>query len=187
MPNSPQETMNAMMKNLKEKTGHDFNHWLDILNNSGQDKHMKKINFLKKEHGLTHGYANFIVMKSNELSEPVKSDDDLLNDLFKNQKMVLRPIYDQLVQYVNSLGSDVEVAPRKTYVTIRRNKQFAIFKPSTKERLDVGLILKGHEETPRLSIGKQFSGMMSHCVAIHSDNDIYPELKNWIKTAYENA
>ncbi len=187
MPSSPQEMMDAMMNNLVEKTGHDLNHWLKVLEKCDEDKHMKRINFLKKEHGLTHGYANFIVMKSKGHTEPVKSGDDLVSDLFKGPKSVLLPIYDQLIKLVESIGKDVDVSPRKTYVTIRRNKQFAIFKPSTKDRLDVGLILKGFDDTNRLQSGKQFSGMMTHCVAIHDKSDIDSELTNWIKTAYDNA
>jgi len=60
-------------------------------------------------------------------------------------------------------------------------------KPSTKDRLDVGLVLKGEPETDRLQSGKQFSGMMTHCVAVQSKSDINNELKSWLKQAYESA
>lgn len=88
---------------------------------------------------------------------------------------------------LKSIGDDVDISARKTYVTIRRSKQFSIFKPSTKDRLDVGLVLKGEPETDRLQSGKQFSGMMTHCVAVQSKSDINNELKSWLKQAYESA
>jgi len=96
-------------------------------------------------------------------------------------------MYDKLVSVVQSFGNDVDVSPRKSYVSIRRSKQFAIFKASTKTRLDVGLILKGETETERLKSGKQFSGMMTHHVEIYSMNDIDTELKGWLKSAYTKA
>ena len=187
MPTSPQEMMAAMMKNLAEKTGHDLNHWLKVVKASGEEKHMAIIKHLKSEHGLTHGYANFIAFKAREESEPPKSGDDLVSDLFMGPKEAMKPLYNELVKTVEIFGDDVDVSPRKTYVTIRRSKQFAIFKPSTKDRLDLGLILKGVEETARLQSGKQFSGMMTHCVAVHSKNDIDTELKQWLKSSYDKA
>jgi hypothetical protein len=51
----------------------------------------------------------------------------------------------------------------------------------------VGLILKGVAETSRLKTGKQFSGMMTHCVAVHSKKEIDSELKSWLKDAYDKA
>jgi len=187
MPSSPQEMMNAMMNNLEEKTGYGLDHWLKIVKASGEEKHMAIIKYLKAEHGITHGYANFIAFKAREESEPPKSGDDLLSDLFKGPKEAMKPLYNDLVNMVEKFGNDVDVSPRKTYVTIRRNKQFAIFKPSTKDRLDVGLILKREPETDRLQSGKQFSGMMTHCVAVYGKDDLDSELKSWLKEAYHKA
>ena len=99
----------------------------------------------------------------------------------------MKSLYDVLVQSVEQSGNDVDASPRKTYETILRSKQFAIFKPSTKDRLDVGIILKGMAETHRLSTGKQFSDIMTHCVAIQTKFDIDSELLNWPKDAYNNA
>ena len=47
-------------------------------------------------------------------------------------------------------GKDLEVSPKKTYVSLRRNKQFALIQPSTATRVDVGLNLKGHPVGDRL-------------------------------------
>ena len=187
MPTSPKDMMKVMMNNLVDKTGHDFGYWIKTVKSSDVEKHMAIIKFLKSEHGLTHGYANFIAFKVREENEPSKSDTDLVNELFKGPKKAIKPLYDELVNIVLTFGDDVDISPRKTYVTIRRTKQFAIFKPSTKDRLDVGLILKGIDETPRLQIGKQFSGMMTHCVAIYSKKDLNSEIKSWLKDAYKKA
>ena len=41
----------------------------------------------------------------------------------------------------------------------------------------MGLILKGVEPTKRLQEGKQFGGMMTHCVSVAADPDIDDELR----------
>ena len=187
MPSSPQEMMAAMANNLKEKTGHDLDYWLKAVKRSGEKKHMGIIKFLKSEHGLTHGYANFIAFKYREQFEDPKTSGDMVSEQYSGAKAALKPLYDELCKIVEKFGSDVDVSPRKTYVTIRRSKQFAIFKASTKDRLDVGLILKGEKETSRLQSGKQFSGMMTHCVAVHSKDEIDAKLKGWLKQAYDKA
>ncbi len=187
MPKSPNEMMAAMTNNLIEKTGHNMKYWLKAAAKSGEEKHMAIIKYLKSEHGLTHGYANFIAFKYREQFESPKSSIDLVSEQYSGAKAKLKPLYDELCKIVKGFGNDVDVSPRKTYVTIRRSKQFAIFKASTKDRLDVGLILKGEPETNRLQSGKQFSGMMTHCVAVHSKDDMNAELKGWLKQAYEKA
>ena len=42
---------------------------------------------------------------------------------------------------VLALGDDVEVAPKKGYLSLRRGRQFAMIQPSGAGRIDVGLIL----------------------------------------------
>ena len=187
MPSSPAEMMAAMEANLEEKTGHDLKCWITTISRSGEEKHMAIIKFLKSEQGLTHGYANFIAFKYREQLEAPQTEDDWLKSQYSGAKAGLKPIYDSLCNLVKSFGNDVDISPRKTYVTIRRSKQFAIFKASTKSRLDVGLFLKGEPETNRLQTGKQFSGMMTHCISVYSIDDIDTELNGWLKQAYDRS
>ena len=76
---------------------------------------------------------------------------------------------------------------KKTYVSLRRNKQFAILQPSTKTRFDVGINLKGTEATDRLEPSGSFNGMVSHRVRLHSLDEVDAELIGWLKEAYELA
>ncbi|MCP5044076.1 MAG: sigma-70 family RNA polymerase sigma factor, partial [bacterium] len=69
---------------------------------------------------------------------------------YSGKKEALKPIYDTLIKAIKKLGKDVEIAPKKAYVSLRRNKQFALIQPSTATRVDVGLCLKGIEATDRL-------------------------------------
>jgi predicted transport protein len=97
----------------------------------------------------------------------------------------LRPLYDKLLAAIQDFGNDVEVSPKKAYVSIRRSKQFAIIQPSTGTRLDVGINLKGTEPTQRLEASGSFNAMVSHRVRLSSLGEIDKELLAWLKKSYE--
>ncbi|MFW9798547.1 MAG: DUF5655 domain-containing protein, partial [Candidatus Thorarchaeota archaeon] len=79
------------------------------------------------------------------------------------------------------------IAPKKTYVSLRRKKQFAIVQPSTKTRMDIGLIIKGKDTTKRLEEGSKWNGMCTHRVRVTGKTEIDSELVGWLKEAYEMA
>ena len=86
-----------------------------------------------------------------------------------------------------AFGGDVEVAPKKAYVSLRRNKQFAIVQPSTAARLDVGLNLKGTAPAGRLELSGSFNSMVSHRIRLDSSQGVDKELIGWLKAAYDQA
>lgn len=102
MPTSPREMMNSMLTNLEEKSGNTLSHWITIVENSGEEKHMAIIKHLKTNHGLTHGYANLIAFKFRERFESPKSGNEMVDDLFSGAKANLKPIYDKL-GYIGSI------------------------------------------------------------------------------------
>jgi hypothetical protein len=96
----------------------------------------------------------------------------------------LLPIHDAIVVFAKSLGSDVELAPKKTSHSLRRKKQFALITPATKTRVDLGLALKGDEPHGRLEPG---DAMCSHRVRLESVADFDAEVQGWIAQAYASS
>ena len=178
--------MAAMMKNLAEKTGHDLNHWLKVVKTSGEEKHMAIIKHLKSEHGLTHGYANFISLKYREADAGSANADDLISAQYAN-KPLLKPIFDALHIHIIKLGADVEVAPKKSAVSMRVKRQFALIQPSTKTRIDLGLKFNEKPHKGRLETSGPFGTMCTHRVQINDLKQVDDELIGWIKEAYEQA
>ncbi|WP_430412669.1 DUF4287 domain-containing protein [Kordia sp.] len=177
------KALETMIGNMPEKTGKSLEQWLIILKKQTFTKHSEAVNFLKKEHDVTHGFANTIVHIS-------KKDTTKTVDLVSQQyekKSDLKPIYEALKTYIATLGTDIEFAPKKAYVSVRRKKQFAIIQPSTKTRLDLGLNLKGKEATGALELSGSFNAMCSHRIRLTTIEDISEAIKNWIKEAYEAA
>jgi predicted transport protein len=98
-----------------------------------------------------------------------------------------KPIYDQLVKEISTFGEDVELAPKKAYVSVRRKRQFAILQPSTKSRFDIGLNIKGKEPEGPLEKAGSWNSMCTHRIKTSQVEDLTPEVIQWIKEAYEGA
>jgi len=188
MPKSPEEMAAAMVANMPAKTGKSLPQWIKIAKGAKLARHGEIVKFLKAEHGMGHGFANLVAHHVlNEAAGGAAGEDDLIAIQYSGKKAGLRPIYDAVIAAVEKLGDDVEIAPKKAYVSLRRSKQFAIVQPSTATRLDVGLNLKGEGTTARLEASGSFNSMVSHRVRLESKKDVDAELKKWLKEAYARA
>lgn len=176
--------MANMAANLEQKTGRSMSSWIESANSSGNAKHGEIVAYLKQEHGLTHGYANLVAHAAREQAAggPVP-EQDLVTAQYVG-KEGLRPIYEALIQIVSDFGDDVELAPKKAGVNLRRSKQFALIEPTTRTRIDIGINLKGTSPTDRL---KAAGGMCTHKVGVASPDQINDELAGWLRAAYQQA
>lgn len=177
------KALQTMIENMPEKTGKSLEEWKKVLKTKSFAKHSEAVNYLKKEHQVSHGFANTIVSLSKE--ENV-SPSDLVNNQFKGKES-LRPVYQGILEVVSSFGKDVTVVPKKTSVSIVRNKQFALIKPATKSRIDLGLKLKGLPTTERLGDSGPFGTMCTHRVQLTDVSQIDDELKEWLLKAYQGT
>lgn len=180
MGSSAESQLTTMLANMPEKTGKPLSEWIAIVAKSGLEKHGAILKLLKEEHGVTHGFANLIAAKARETGEEV----DLVAAQYAGPKEALRPLYEDIVKFAQSLGSDVEIAPKKTSVSLRREKQFALITPATKTRIDLGVALKGEESTARL---ESYNAMCSHRVRLEAVSDFDEEAKGWVKEAYSRS
>jgi len=188
MPKSPAEMEAAMVANMKTRTGKTLPQWLKIAKASKLEKHGQIVKHLKTEHGMTHGFANMVAHYSLKGPQGAGSGgDDPVATQYSGKKEGLKPIYEALIDAAKKLGKDVEISPKKAYVSLRRSKQFALIQPSTATRVDVGLNLKGEDTTPRLEASGSFNAMCSHRVRLESKKDVDAELKRWLKAAYQRA
>jgi predicted transport protein len=182
---SPEASYQTMVRNLEKQTGKSFDQWIKIAQASKLTKAREILNFLKAEHGLTYGYANLIALKTLGSDAGSSNAEDLIGTQYSGARAQLKPIYDTLLAEVQKFGDDVEVAPKKAYVSLRRKKQFACFQPSTATRMDVGINLKGVEPTKRLELSGTFNSMVSHRVRVTCMGEVDKELISWLRKAYE--
>ncbi len=185
MANTVEQATQTQITNIEKSTGKSFDAWLAIARKHG-GKHGEIVKFLKEEHGLTHGNANLIAIMARKMDEPAPAPDaDPAAVWFTGKKADMRPTYDKLIQTITKFGSDIELAPKKTYMSLRRSKQFACLTP-TASRVDVGINLKGAKPTKRL-LAEKPGGMFTHRVPVATPQEVDKELIAWLKTAYDNS
>jgi len=177
------KALQTMINNMPEKTGKSLEEWIKILIKEDFSKHSQAVSFLKQEHSVTHGFANTIVSLSKDKGD---SSEDLVAAQYTGKES-LRPIFEQLIKSVKKFGSDVVIAPKKTSVSLIRKKQFALIKPATKSRIDLGLKFKDRALTDRLENSGPFGTMCTHRVRIENITDIDEELIGWLTDAYNES
>jgi len=178
----------SMIRNLEEKTGKTMAEWVSLAKGLGALKHGQLIKALKQDHGLTHGYANLVAHAAKGVrSEGAPQGDELVVAQYAGTKAPLRPIYDAIAAAVSGFGADASLAPKKSYVSLRRSKQFGLVQPSTRTRVDLGLNLKGRAPEGRLEASGSFNSMVSHRVRLAGVSDVDAEVVQWLRDAYDDA
>lgn len=175
----------TMLENLHKNTGKTLNEWITFVKTRNFEKHGQIMKFLKENHGLTHGFANLVALKT--LASDAGSAENI-DDLIENQykgKEHFRPIYDHLVSEIKKFGPDVEISPKNANVSLRRKKQFALLHPITKTRFEIGINLKGQD--PQGKLLPSGNAMCTHKINLASMEDIDEEVIDWLKKAYSNA
>jgi hypothetical protein len=190
MPKSPGEMIAAVKANLPAKTGKSFEQWVKLATRRRASTRQECRDWLMKAHGLGRNTADIIV---SEVCQPggstVYEDGQALVDaMYAGAKTGLRPIYDALVKAVRKLGPDAELTPCKTYVGARRKRQFALIRPTTPKRVDLGLALSDTEPQGRLEDAKSLGNeRIKRIIKIASVGDIDAEVERWLKAAYDGA
>jgi Domain of unknown function (DUF5655)/Domain of unknown function (DUF4287) len=188
MPMSPGEMIAAVKANMLAKTGKTFEAWVKLAKAGGPPGARECYTWLKKEHAVPHLSAEIIADKASGacLLEAYDDPDALVEAMYSGSKASLRPIHDELVKLARKLGKDVIVTPCKTYVSLRRKKQFAIVKPTTKTRVDLCFTLSGVKPQGRLEAVRQAAdARISHVIKIESRKEIDADVKRWLSEAYK--
>lgn len=170
----------TQLKNIETKTGKSFGELRSLILASGLGKVGLIRDMLKKDFGLGHGDANALALQALKPLEPVPVNSD---DLYSGPKAALLPIHQKLMEAIHKFG-DFEIAPKKTYLSLRRKKQFAMVGPATNTRIEVGINSKDLTATDRLQAEKP-GGMCQFKVKLTDIKEVDQELLNWLRQAYD--
>ncbi|MEP6757068.1 MAG: DUF5655 domain-containing protein [Chthonomonadales bacterium] len=180
------EATQKFIQNLQEKTGVSLEKWIERVKASGHTKHKEIVNWLKTEKELTHGYANLIALHVIDPNRGTNSAEELVAGIFVGNKEPFRPAYDTLIRVIKTFGKDLEIAPKKTYVSVRRKKQFVTLEPKS-SRLDVCINLGQVPGTDRLEVVPNAGMMPSHRVRVLEPSEVDKELIAWLKAGYDRS
>lgn len=178
----PEESLAKMIEALKEKTGRTLDEWKLVVSQSGWTSHSQIVSGLKTDHGVSHAYANQIALRLRAGDAPT---DDPIGELFAKRPEA-KAVFEALLPKIQAFGADVDLAPKKGYLSVRRSKQFAVLQPAA-GRLDVGIQLKGADPGARLEPSGSFNSMLSHRVKVAKIQEVDAELIEWLKQAYDMA
>ena len=181
----------TQLANIEKRSGKSLAELAAIIKASGLSKHGEIRDMLKRDLGLGHGDANTLThhaLQSDGQSAAAaagQSTDDVVAALYTGPKAELRPIHDKLMAEINKFG-EFEIAPKKTYVSLRRKKQFAMIGPATKTQVEVGLNAKGLTGGDRL-VEQPPNSMCNYKVRLSTVKEADAELIGWLKKAFESA
>lgn len=125
---------------LKKTSGKDLQTWLKAIDGFGSKKRNDVIAWLKSEHGFGHMNASLLAGIHANGGKPVYADTaDLLENQFAKAGE-MRPLYEAFVSFAAKHFPGSTVLPKKTYVSVLENREFAAINIKPKE-LRIGLDL----------------------------------------------
>ena len=187
----PAQALATQLANIEKRTGKSLLQLADIVRKSGLARYGELRDMLKRDLGMGHGDANTLVHHvlnaagSADAIDQAPPLDRSVAAYYAGPKASLRPIHDRLMAAIASFG-DFEIAPKKTYVSLRRRKQFAMIGPATQTRVEIGLNMTGVPATERL-VALPPGGMCNYKIRLASPDDVDAELIAWVRKAYDAA
>jgi hypothetical protein len=182
-----EEGLQTQIRNIEATYGKPMQEWFAIIAASGKTKHPDIVAMLKSDFGMTHGAAHRVSVLARQTTPDTDRRGDPVDALYTGAKAGLRPIHDALIHAILALGDDIEIVPKKGYVSLRRRKQFAMIQPSTASRVDIGLILKDVPASERLEPAAGFNALFTHRVRLASTAEVDAQLLGWLTHAYHHA
>ncbi len=185
-----EEGLASQIRNIENKYGKPTDEWFAIIAASGLTKHTDVVAMLKTAHGMAHGAAHRLGLLARQAAAGPATDGqhgDVVGALYADKKAGLRPLHDALMSVIGGFGDDIDVVPKKGYLSLRRRKQFAMIQPSAAGRIDVGLILPDAEPDGRLEPAAGLNALFTHRVRVTAEADIDEQLVGWLSRAYDRA
>jgi predicted transport protein len=186
-----QKALETQLSNIQTKTGKSLAALTQFAQASGLTKHGQLRDLFKRDFGLGHGDANTLahyVRQGSDLTTtavPVTNLDRVLDELYSGPKAALRPIHEKLMAAIDNFG-DFTSSPKKSYVSLRRKKQFVMIGPATKTQVEVGLNVKDLADAERLTVVPA-GGMCNYKIRLTDAVEVDDQLVGWLRQAYEGA
>ncbi|MEL7005905.1 MAG: DUF5655 domain-containing protein [Bacteroidota bacterium] len=179
----PKQMGEAILRNLKTKTGKELEEWLEIVQASGLTEKKTMMQFLKTDHGLGHFQAQKIFEQFIG-QDMYEKEGEFVENLFKTS--TLRKLYGTTEETIKTLGEDIRVQPCKTYIPFYRKNQFAILTTNSSEELILGLNLPDDFTHNRFQKAKTpASERINFLTVIKKGSDLDQELQSVIQQSYD--
>lgn len=180
MSTTPAEGIQSQLRNIEKTYGRSIDELVAEVSSSGLTKHPEVVAMLKLRYGMTHGAAHRVSLVARErLARPQAAAPTA-------PSTSVQALYDELMRVIAVLGTDIEQAPKKGYVSLRRRKQFGMLQAGARG-VNVGLVLPGVEPVGRLESAAKWNALFTHRVRIGSTAEVDGEIRAWLRDAYRAA
>jgi predicted transport protein len=186
-----EQAVATQLANIEKRTGRSIHDLAAMLRASGLARHGEQVAMLKRELGMGHGDANLLAHHVRKLDAEAAGQGgpatpaDAVDALYSGKKAQLRPVHDKLMAAIRKFGQ-FEEAPKKTYVSLRRKKQFAMIGPATNTQVEVGINLKDVKPTGGL-VALPPKSMCDYKIRLGSVDEVDQALLGWIRKAFDAA
>ncbi len=181
----PNAALQTQLSNIQKKTGQSLQQMAKAIEASGLSKHGEKRKFLMEKYEIGFGDANTVIHVLKQAAAPAPASNDPLDLIYVGPKAHLRPIHEALMARIDTFG-EFEKAPKKTYISLRRKKQFAMIGPATKTQVEIGINVKELPPNERLKVMPPAS-MCQYSTRISSVEEIDDALLGWVKAGFNAA
>jgi Domain of unknown function (DUF5655)/Domain of unknown function (DUF4287) len=185
----------TQLKNIQARTGKTLAELHAAVAASGASKHGERRSWLMQQFKLGYGDANAVVLFMGKpipdlgAGAPAKAqppaDVDPLAALYSGTKAGLRPLHDLVLSRIRAFGP-FEEAPKKTYISLRRKKQFAMIGPATQGSVEIGLNAKDLPIHARLK-AQPAGSMCQATTRISAAAEVDALLEGWLRQAFDAA
>jgi Domain of unknown function (DUF5655)/Domain of unknown function (DUF4287) len=185
------------LRNIQARTGKPIAELHAVLAASGLAKAGERRSLLMEQFTLGYGDAKTVALFYDKPLPPLaaaaaaagpeiaNAAGDPLDAVYTGAKAPLRALHAALLQQVICFG-DLEQAPKKAYVSLRRKKQFDMMGPATRDVIEIGLNARNLASGPRLKT-MPAGGMWPYTLRITDPADINAELVTWLRAANNAA
>jgi Domain of unknown function (DUF5655)/Domain of unknown function (DUF4287) len=175
-----EQGIESQLHNIEKAYGRTIDELVAIVLESGLAKHTDVVAMLKQRFGMAHAAAHRVsLVARSRAAQPTEVGAVALAP-------AMNDVYALLLERIATSGDDIEQAPKKGYVSLRRRKQFAMVQPGAKW-VNLGLVLPKHRSTGRLEPAGTWNSLFTHRVRVASTAEIDDELESWIREAYVGA
>jgi hypothetical protein len=174
---TPEEGIQSQLRNIESTYGRSIHELVAEVAGSGLTKHSEVVAMLKQRHGMAHGAAHRVSLVARDRLTGPQTSFPLASPTS------LQAAYEGLLQTITALGEDIERAPKKGYVSLRRRKQFAMLQSGAKW-VNLGLVMPGVEPVGRLESAAKWNALFTHRVRVASAAEIDDEIRAWLRDAY---
>lgn len=123
----------------------------------------------------TFGYPEFLVADAERLIARQYAD-----------RPHLRAVFDAVIAALSALPGPVTVQARGTYVSlVSPRRTFAVLKPTTKSRVDLGLRLNTIKQPEGRLLPARGIGQATFRIALTTPAEVDDEVRNWLTVAYD--